>query len=160
MTGIAVTKNKEQTRHQRDDLALDGLSFLLADVQDNLGNFLTAFLTIQSWPSNRIGAAIAAGGLGAVLARFAGGWALDIFPRRRLMLAVCCAVTFMSVTVMAWAPLFYPIVLAHFIAGGAGALFTPVLPPSAIIQRGPKAILSAWAVMSPSIIWAMRRPVL
>ncbi|AQS92067.1 transporter [Gluconobacter albidus] len=122
-----MTKNKEQTRHQRDDLALDGLSFLLADVQDNLGNFLTAFLTIQSWPSNRIGAAIAAGGLGAVLARFAGGWALDIFPRRRLMLAVCCAVTFMSVTVMAWAPLFYPIVLAHFIAGGAGALFTPIL---------------------------------
>lgn len=122
-----VTENRTQTRHRKDDLSLDGLSFLLADVQDNLGNFLTAFLTIQNWPSNRIGAAIAAGGLGAVLARFVCGWALDIFACRRLMLAVCCAVTFVSVAVMAWAPLFYPIVLAHFIAGGAGALFTPIL---------------------------------
>ncbi|KXV13144.1 transporter [Gluconobacter oxydans] len=127
LTGIMVTKNKAQIRPRRDDVSLDGLSFLLADVQDNLGNFLTAFLTIQGWPSSRIGAAIAAGGLGAVLARFIGGWVLDIFPRRRLMLAVCCAVTFLSVAVMAWAPLFYPIVLAHFIAGGAGALFTPIL---------------------------------
>lgn len=122
-----VTVNRAKTRHRKDDLSLDGLSFLLADVQDNLGNFLTAFLTIQNWPSSRIGAAIAAGGLGAVLARFVGGWALDIFCGRRLMLAVCCAVTFVSVAMMAWVPLFYPIVVAHFIAGGAGALFTPIL---------------------------------
>lgn len=122
-----MTENRAQTRHRKDDLSLDGLSFLLADVQDNLGNFLTAFLTIQSWPSSRIGAAIAAGGLGAVLARFIGGWALDIIARRRLMLALCCIVTFVSVAMMAWVPLFYPIVVAHFIAGGAGALFTPIL---------------------------------
>ncbi|WP_408872325.1 MFS transporter [Gluconobacter roseus] len=122
-----MTENRAQTRHRKDDLSLDGLSFLLADVQDNLGNFLTAFLTIQNWPSSRIGAAIAAGGLGAVLARFIGGWALDIIARRRLMLALCCVVTFVSVAMMAWVPLFYPIVVAHFIAGGAGALFTPIL---------------------------------
>ncbi len=125
--GTSVTENRAQTRHRKDDLSLDGLSFLLADVQDNLGNFLTAFLTIQNWPSSRIGAAIAAGGLGAVLARFIGGWALDIIARRRLMLALCCVVTFVSVAMMAWVPLFYPIVVAHFIAGGAGALFTPIL---------------------------------
>ncbi|WP_349291856.1 MFS transporter [Gluconobacter sp. Dm-62] len=122
-----MIENRAQSRHRKDDFSLDGLSFLLADVQDNLGNFLTAFLTIQSWPSSRIGAAIAAGGLGAVLARFIGGWALDIIACRRLMLAVCCAVTVVSVAMMAWVPLFYPIVVAHFLAGGAGALFTPIL---------------------------------
>ncbi|MFT8952156.1 MAG: MFS transporter [Gluconobacter sp.] len=122
-----VTENRAQTQQRKDDLSLDGLSFLLADVQDNLGNFLTAFLTIHNWPSNRIGAAIAAGGLGAVLARSVGGWALDIVACRRVMLAICCGVTFVSVAIMAWAPVFYPIVLAHFIAGGAGALFTPIL---------------------------------
>ena len=127
LTGNKVTENRAQSRDRKDDLSLDGLSFLLADVQDNLGNFLTAFLTLQHWPSNRIGVAIAAGGLGAVLARFVGGWTLDIVARRRLMLALCCMVTCVSVAVMAWVPLFYPIVLAHFIAGGAGALFTPIL---------------------------------
>nr|WP_249206789.1 MFS transporter [Gluconobacter cerinus] len=121
---------------------MDGLSFLLADVQDNLGNFLTAFLTLQHWPSNRIGAAIAAGGLGAVLARFIGGWALDIIAHRRLMLALCCVVTCVSVTVMAGVPLFYPILLAHFIAGGAGALFTPILAAISHHTAGAKGYIA------------------
>ncbi|MBS1072698.1 MFS transporter [Gluconobacter cerinus] len=137
-----MTENKAQTRHRKDDLPLDGLSFLLADVQDNLGNFLTAFLTLQHWPSNRIGAAIAAGGLGAVLARFIGGWALDIIAHRRLMLALCCVVTCVSVTVMAGVPLFYPILLAHFIAGGAGALFTPILAAISHHTAGAKGYIA------------------
>ncbi|MFT9096227.1 MAG: MFS transporter, partial [Gluconobacter cerinus] len=110
--------------------------------QDNLGNFLTAFLTLQHWPSNRIGAAIAAGGLGAVLARFIGGWALDIIAHRRLMLALCCVVTCVSVTVMAGVPLFYPILLAHFIAGGAGALFTPILAAISHHTAGAKGYIA------------------
>lgn len=137
-----MTEKKAQTRHRKDDLPLDGLSFLLADVQDNLGNFLTAFLTLQHWPSNRIGAAIAAGGLGAVLARFIGGWALDIIAHRRLMLALCCVVTCVSVIVMAGLPLFYPIFLAHFIAGGAGALFTPILAAISHHTAGAKGYIA------------------
>ncbi|GLP91783.1 MFS transporter [Gluconobacter frateurii] len=137
-----MAENRAQPRHRKDDLSLDGLSFLLADVQDNLGNFLTAFLTLQHWPSNRIGVAIAAGGLGAVLARFVGGWTLDIVARRRLMLALCCVVTCASVGVMAWLPLFYPILLAHFIAGGAGALFTPILAAISQHTAGAKGYIA------------------
>lgn len=137
-----MTEKKAQTRHRKDDLPLDGLSFLLADIQDHLGNFLTAFLTLQHWPSNRIGAAIAAGGLGAVLARFIGGWALDVIAHRRLMLALCCVVTCVSVIVMAGVPLFYPILLAHFIAGGAGALFTPILAAISHHTAGAKGYIA------------------
>ncbi|UMM07738.1 MFS transporter [Gluconobacter frateurii] len=137
-----MAENRAQPRHRKDDLSLDGLSFLLADVQDNLGNFLTAFLTLQHWPSNRIGIAIAAGGLGAVLARFVGGWTLDIVARRRLMLALCCVVTCASVGVMAWLPLFYPILLAHLIAGGAGALFTPILAAISQHTAGAKGYIA------------------
>ncbi|NHN83400.1 MFS transporter [Acetobacter musti] len=111
----------------RDTVALDGLSFLLADVQDNLGAFLTALLAAYGWTASDIGMTIASGGVGAVTARLAGGWALDRLSSRRALLAACCAVTAVSIATAAAFPGFWQIVCVHFLAGGAGALFSPLL---------------------------------
>lgn len=122
-----MTSHETDTLRRRDNIALDGLSFLLADVQDNLGAFLTGLLAAYGWPSSDIGMAIASGGAGAVIARLLGGWALDRLSSRRLILAGCCLVTTVSVSVAALFPGFWQIVCVHFLAGGAGALFSPLL---------------------------------
>ncbi|MBB2206106.1 MFS transporter [Gluconacetobacter takamatsuzukensis] len=122
-----MTSHETDTRCRRDNIALDGLSFLLADVQDNLGAFLTGLLAAYGWPSADIGMTIAAGGAGAVTARLLGGWALDRLSSRRAILAGCSVVTAFSVSVAALFPGFWQIVCVHFLAGGAGALFSPLL---------------------------------
>ncbi|MCE0744403.1 MFS transporter [Acetobacter sicerae] len=122
-----MISHETDTLRRRDNLALDGISFLLADVQDNLGAFLTGLLAAYGWPSSDIGMAIASGGAGAVIARLLGGWALDRLSSRRLILAGCCLVTIFSVSVAALFPGFWQIVCIHFLAGGAGALFSPLL---------------------------------
>ncbi|EHH69684.1 MFS transporter [Gluconobacter morbifer] len=122
-----MPENRARTHERQDDFSLDGLSFLLADVQDNLGAFLTAFLASGGWSSSNIGLAVASGGAGAVLSRLVGGFVLDVFSARRLLLGGCCVVTLLAVMTIAWVPVFWPIVLAHFVAGGAGALFSPII---------------------------------
>ncbi|GBR09326.1 MFS transporter [Acetobacter oeni] len=112
---------------RRNTVALDGLSFLLADVQDNLGAFLTALLAAYGWPASDIGTTIAAGGVGAVMARVIGGWALDKVSSRRALLAACCLMTAVPIAVAAVFPGFWQITCVHFLAGGAGALFSPLL---------------------------------
>lgn len=115
-----------QTR-RRDNFILDGLSFLLADVQDNLGVFLAGLLATYGWPAGDMGTAISAGGAGAVVARLVGGHILDNVSHRRAMLGGCCVVTTISVAVAALFPGFWQIACVHFFAGGAGALFSPIL---------------------------------
>ncbi|MBB2200804.1 hypothetical protein [Gluconacetobacter tumulisoli] len=80
------------------------LSFLMADVQDNLGAFLTGLLAAYGWPAADIGTAIAAGGAGTVTLRLLGGWALDTLSSRRAILAGCRVVTALSVTIAALFP--------------------------------------------------------
>ncbi|MBB2203283.1 MFS transporter [Gluconacetobacter tumulisoli] len=122
-----MTRHETENVRRRDDVVLDGLSFMLADVQDNLGAFLTGLLAAYGWPSANIGMTIAAGGAGAVTARLLGGWALDRLSCRRALLAGCCVVTALSVAIAALFPGFWQIACVHFLAGGAGALFSPLL---------------------------------
>ncbi|GBQ27811.1 MFS transporter [Gluconacetobacter azotocaptans] len=122
-----MIRHQTDNIRRRDDVALDGLSFMLADVQDNLGAFLTGLLAAYGWPAADIGVAIAAGGAGAVTARLLGGWALDRLSSRRGILAGCCVVTALSVAIAALFPGFWQIACVHFLAGGAGALFSPLL---------------------------------
>jgi len=121
-----TTRDKDATA-TRDRVALDGLSFLLADVQDNLGAFLTGILTTYQWVSADIGVAIASGGAGAVLTRIVGGLALDRLSAHRALLAACCVITVLSIIAIAWWPQFWIIVFAHFCAASAGAMLSPLL---------------------------------
>ncbi|NHO31595.1 MFS transporter [Acetobacter fallax] len=125
--GRIANRNGGEESDGRDTIALDGISFLLADVQDNLGAFLTSLLAAYGWVASDIGTMIAAGGAGAVTARLAGGWVLDRISSRRALLAACCVVTAVSITVAAVFPGFWQIACVHFLAGGAGALFSPLL---------------------------------
>jgi len=122
-----VSEDRSDKIAPRDRIALDGLSFLLADVQDNLGAFLTGVLTTYAWRANDIGIAIAAGGAGAVLARLVGGRVLDTLSARRAMLGACCVMTIVSILAISWWPRFWVIVLVHFCAAGAGAMLSPLL---------------------------------
>ncbi|GBQ61725.1 major facilitator superfamily transporter [Ameyamaea chiangmaiensis NBRC 103196] len=122
-----MTHHETGAARRQDAFVLDGLSFLLADVQDNLGVFLAGLLATYGWSADATGVAISAGGAGAVLARLFGGRALDSLSRRRIMLGACCVLTACAVAVAAVSPGFWQVTLVHCLAGGAGALFSPIL---------------------------------
>ena len=67
---------------------IDALSFLMADVRDGLGPFLSVFLKgNQNWPSGQIGIVMAASGVAAALAQIPAGLLVDSVRAKRLILA-------------------------------------------------------------------------
>ena len=67
---------------------IDALSFLMADVRDGLGPFLSVFLKgNQNWPSGQIGIVMAASGVAAAIAQVPAGLLVDSVRAKRLILA-------------------------------------------------------------------------
>lgn len=79
-------------RHVRH--ALEGLNFLMADIQAGIGPFLGVFLLAHGWKSGMIGTVMTVGGLAAMLLPTPIGALIDATTRKRLyvVLASLCAV--------------------------------------------------------------------
>ncbi len=73
--------------------ALDGLNVFLADVRDGMGPFLGTFLReSQRWDAGRVGIALAASQIGAVLAQTPAGALIDRVRWKRLAVDAAAAV--------------------------------------------------------------------
>lgn len=66
--------SESKARSLRSLRSLDGLNFLMADVRDGLGPFLSVFLkSSQHWDSGSIGIVMAASGLAAAVFQIPAG---------------------------------------------------------------------------------------
>ena len=68
---------------------LDGLNFLMADVRDGLGPFLSVYLKgTQHWGSGDIGLVMAASGIAAAICQIPAGLLVDAVRTKRLLIAI------------------------------------------------------------------------
>src|ERR1700733_1904304 len=67
---------------------LDGLNFLMADVRDGLGPFLSVYLKgTQHWGAGSIGLVMAASGIAAAICQIPAGLLVDAVRVKRLLVA-------------------------------------------------------------------------
>nr|WP_246258051.1 MFS transporter [Pararobbsia alpina] len=68
---------------------MDGLNFLMADVQGGLGSFLSVYLRgTQQWGAANIGLVMAASGIAAALCQIPAGMLVDAVRAKRMLIAI------------------------------------------------------------------------
>jgi len=98
--------------------ALDALNVFLADVRDGLGPYLAIYLTTRHWDPSRIGVAMSAMGVAAVIAQTPAGALIDRTTRKRSWIIAAAALVAMGAVAMVRAPTF-PVILAAQATVGA-----------------------------------------
>lgn len=124
-TGEDQGKNAGDAEAKQGSIrALSALNFLLADVQNGMGPYVTVFLKSSiHWNPAQIGLALAAGNIAQVLAQTPAGGAIDQLRQKRqlivigslMILAGCLGIVLKTI---------FPVVLAaQVLIGVAGAIF-------------------------------------
>ncbi|TXC80891.1 MFS transporter [Paraburkholderia azotifigens] len=108
--------------------SLDGLNFLMADVRDGLGPFLSVFLkSSQHWDSGSIGIVMAASGLAAAVFQIPAGMLVDSVHAKRLLVALSGLLVAAACMVIAWFPRLAAVFGAQIVLGAASAIIPPSL---------------------------------
>jgi hypothetical protein len=134
---VMVGARSEQARTQDDGprpspsrrslLGLDGLNFLMADVRDGLGPFLSVYLKdAQHWGAGNIGLAMAASGVAAAICQMPAGLLVDAVRAKRLLVAISGLLVGAGCVLIALFPKFPAVLAAQIALGGASAIIPPV----------------------------------
>ncbi len=123
MSAEAATAVPRRTAH-----ALDLLNFLLADVRDGLGPYLSIYLLLtHHWDQASIGLVMGVGGIAAIIAQTPVGAFVDrTTAKRALIIAGAVTVTAGSLA-MPLFPRFFAISILQALTGVAGSVFAPAL---------------------------------
>nr|WP_082975479.1 MFS transporter [Mycobacterium sp. 1245805.9] len=124
---------------QRVARGLDLLNFLLADVRDGLGPYLSVYLLVtHHWDQGSIGFVMAVGGIGAIVAQAPAGALVDgTTAKRAVIIAGALTVTAGSLA-MPLFPGFYSISVLQALTGVAGSVFAPALAAITLGAVGPR----------------------
>lgn len=107
---------------------LDGLNFLMADVRDGVGPYLSVFLKgSQHWSPGDIGMAMAAGSIATALCQIPAGMLVDGLKIKRLLVAASGLLIAVGCLVIAYFPRFGAVVAAQIMLGAASAVIPPAL---------------------------------
>src|SRR5689334_17592568 len=108
--------------------SLDWLNFLLADVRGALGPYVTVFLVAQQhWTPTSAGlVTTVGGGLGLLAQTPIGAW-LDRTTHKRGLLLLGLPVLSAGALIIAWFPLFWPVLIANAAMQVASGVFEPAV---------------------------------
>src|SRR5689334_22674343 len=81
-------------------VALDALNVVLADVRDGLGPYLAIYLATKRWDPSRIGVAMSAMGVAAVIAQTPAGALIDRTRRKRSWMVAAAALVALGAVAM------------------------------------------------------------
>ncbi len=124
----AAPPSDEPTPSRRSLLGLDGLNFLMADVRDGLGPYLSVFLKGgQHWQPGDIGVAMAASSVAAAVFQIPAGLLVDSLKAKRLLVAASGIGVATGCLLIAFYPRFASVVAAQVLIGGASAIIPPAL---------------------------------
>src|SRR6201996_4996176 len=88
---------------------LDWLNFLLADVQTGVGPFLAIYLAGYKWNEERVGLALAIGGIAGILAQTPAGALVDSLRSKRALVGVAVLALAVGALLVALFPSFWPV---------------------------------------------------
>lgn len=120
----------ERDRHpsSRSLHGLDGLNFLMADVRDGLGPYLSVYLAgALHWTAGPVGLAMAASSLAAALFQIPAGLLVDQLRAKRLLVALSGLSVALGCLLIAFDPRFATVVAAQILIGGASAIIPPAI---------------------------------
>jgi MFS family permease len=121
--------------------ALDGLNFFLADVRDGMGPFLGIFMRERhGWDAARVGIALAASQIGAVLAQAPAGALIDRPRAKRVAVALAAALVAGGCVVLYLMPVLPVVVSAQALIGAAATIFPPAVAAMTLGLVGRKAL--------------------
>lgn len=107
---------------------LDGLNFLMADVRDGLGPYLSVFLKGgEGWQPAGIGVAMAASSIAAACFQIPAGLMVDSLKWKRTLVAVSGLLVAAGCLVIAFFPKLGPVVAAQIMLGAASAIIPPAI---------------------------------
>ena len=107
---------------------LDGLNFLMADVRDGLGPFLSVYLKgTQHWGSRNIGLVMAASGIAAAICQIPAGLLVDAVRMKRLLVAISGLLVGTGCLLIAFFPKLPAVLAAQITLGAASAIIPPCL---------------------------------
>ncbi|MEA2840840.1 MAG: hypothetical protein QOF41_2170 [Methylobacteriaceae bacterium] len=130
MSARATPRTPDDERHPsaRSLRGLDGLNFLMADVRDGLGPYLSVYLKgAQHWNAGDIGVAMAASSLSAALCQIPAGLLVDALKAKRMLVAVSGLAVALGCILIAAFPHLTTIIAAQIMIGAASAIVPPAL---------------------------------
>jgi MFS family permease len=123
-----LSADAADTVPRRTARALDVVSFLLADVRDGLGPYLSIYLLLtHHWDQASIGFVMGVGGIAAIVAQTpVGAWVDRTTAKRALIIAGAVTVTAGALAMPVF-PHFFSITILQALTGVAGSVFAPAL---------------------------------
>jgi len=107
---------------------LDGINFLMADVRDGVGPYLSVYLKGgQHWQPADIGIAMAASSVAAALCQIPAGLLVDSLKIKRLLVAASGLMVAAGCLLIALYPRFLVVVGAQIMLGAASAIIPPAI---------------------------------
>jgi len=107
---------------------LDALNFLMADVRDGVGPYLSVFLKGGlHWQSGEIGIAMAASSIAAAICQIPAGLILDAMRAKRLLVGISGLVVGLGCLLVVCAPKLVVVVSVQAALGAASAIIPPAL---------------------------------
>jgi predicted MFS family arabinose efflux permease len=106
---------------------LDWLNFFLADVQTGVGPFLAIYLAGYGWNEQRVGIALAVGGIAGILAQTPAGALVDRLRSKRALIAAGTVALAAGALLIALAPSFWSVMSAQVLIGGTSSIFAPAI---------------------------------
>src|SRR5580700_8870515 len=106
---------------------LDGLNFLLADVQTGVGPFVAIYLAGYAWNEERVGFALTVGGIAGIVTQTPAGALVDFLRSKRAVVGVAVAALAAGALLIALFPSLWPVMGAQVLIGGTSSVFIPAI---------------------------------
>ena len=122
---------------------LDWTNFFVADVQTGFGAFVAFYLAHHGWSVRDVGFMLTLGGLAAVVSQIPGGALTDALPWKRGLIAVGIGMVGSAALIFAFAPTYFPVVIASLVQGASGGVITPAIGAISLGLVGRRAMSRA-----------------
>jgi MFS family permease len=106
---------------------LDWMNFFIADVQTGFGTFVAFYLAQHGWSQERVGIALAIGGIAGVLSQVPGGALADAVKWKRALTAIGIVSIGAAALLLALTPTFLTVIAAQLLQGVTGGIITPAI---------------------------------
>src|ERR1700733_1441840 len=127
-------------------LGLDALNFLMADVRDGVGPYLSVYLKGGlHWQSGEIGIAIAVSSITAAICQIPAGLLVDSVRAKRLLVVISGIMVGIGSLLVVCLPKLGVIVAAQATLGAASGVIPPALAALSLGIVGRKLFPAGWA---------------
>jgi MFS family permease len=123
MVSSKTTQASDRSLH-----GLDRINFLMADVRDGVGPYLSIFLKgSQHWDAGAIGLAMGASSIAAAICQIPAGLLVDGARAKRLLIAASGLLVALGCLLIVVYPQFWTVIVAQTLLGAASAIIPPAI---------------------------------